>query len=724
MGAVYLVERADGQFEKQAALKLLPMGLDGELARRRFLNERQILARLVHPNIARLLDGGVSVDGTPYFVMDFVDGQRIDRYCEDRALDVHQIVQLVIEVAEGVQFAHRNLIIHRDIKPSNILVEHSGQVRLLDFGIAKVVAAQGDDQPTQTLQRVATAGYASPEMLRGEQMDVTSDVYSLGVVLYLLLTNRLPHDFGELSTSQRILELRRDAPRPAQLLNNKVDRDLGSVVAKALHESPTERYESITGFSEDLQRWLQQKPVLARPTSRWHSLRKFAARNRFAVAASLAMLASLIGFTSFAMYSAERSKAQSKLLAAERDRVNATREFLINIFDGAQLNLKGEEVTATDLLAAGRQRIDEELHEQPALRADMLATMGRVYRVRSDLKTWRSVLADEVSAREALGQQDSQAYFDALTSLSEAEDMNGNMEASGHYAKRMLVLAEANGDAAKLGMAYMRVGRVAHVEGNLNAAEVGYQEALVHFLKAYGPEHEHSSQANLMLGTLRAHQERHAEAYEFFREAQRVRLKLFPGDKGKSTDLYLGLARSLVALERLDEGIEIYRDMIALNSRMYGEDPPYNMYLYSGLSEAWEKRGDFERAIAAREEVSRLVGLHAADGALLALARMGMGRLLRVAGHCSDAMPLLDEALTLFRERLPDHPDRFRAKVYLGDCLAAAGKSPRALALVAEGRDELLAKLGPDHASAIEAQQIYRALASSAPSTDATAQFR
>ena len=192
MGAVYLAERADEQFEQQAALKLLPKSLDTDKARARFLIERQILARLVHDGIARLLDGGVTDDGSPYFVMDYVEGLPIDEFCAEQALSVDERLSLLLDIAEAVQFAHGNLVIHRDLKPSNVLVTDAHRVRLLDFGIAKILQPDGVDAAlTQVTQRPATPAYASPEMLRGEPVDVTTDVYSIGVLMYVLLTGRV-----------------------------------------------------------------------------------------------------------------------------------------------------------------------------------------------------------------------------------------------------------------------------------------------------------------------------------------------------------------------------------------------------------------------------------------------------------------------------------------------------------------------------------------------------
>ena len=276
MGAVYLAERTGGQFEQQAALKLLPTGLDSDQARARFLVERQILARLNHDNIARLLDGGVTDEGIPYFVMDYVEGLPIDEYCFTNRLTVREKLTLILEVARAVQFAHRNLIIHRDLKPNNVLVDAAGHVRLLDFGIAKMLFSDSVNvQLTQETRRPATPAYSSPEMLRGEPVDVTTDVYSIGALTYTLLTGKAPLSFSGLSIAEMYDRAAIDVPDPVSKHDVKMQGDLETIVAKALAKLPEERYESVEALANDLRNFLGGLPVSARPLSALYRARKF-----------------------------------------------------------------------------------------------------------------------------------------------------------------------------------------------------------------------------------------------------------------------------------------------------------------------------------------------------------------------------------------------------------------------------------------------------------------
>jgi serine/threonine protein kinase len=323
MGSVYLAERADGEVEQRVAIKLLRFWSEEPVFQGRFLQERQILATLNHPGIARLLDAGHTAEGQPYLAMDYIDGTPIDRYAE--ALDLHGKLSLFIEVCEAVSYAHRNLIVHRDLKPSNILVDGGGRPKLLDFGIAKILDA-GPDQiraQTQTVERLLTPEYASPEQIRGLVQSTATDVYSLGAVLYKLLTGRSPHALPSETREQTIAAVCKKEPAPASSLNPDLPRDLDFILGKALRKEPDERYPTVEGLAEDLRAFLEWRPVRARSGNAWYRLRKFARRYWAPVAAMVVVIASLsIGF-----YVANRERA-----TAER-RFHQLRRLSNEVFD-------------------------------------------------------------------------------------------------------------------------------------------------------------------------------------------------------------------------------------------------------------------------------------------------------------------------------------------------------------------------------------------------------
>src|SRR5438874_290246 len=281
MGAVYLAERADEQYKKQVAIKLIKRGMDTDLVLRHFRRERQIMADLDHPNISRLFDGGTTKDGLPYFVMEYIEGAPINQYCSAHALSLQERLKLFLQVGAAISYAHRHTVIHRDIKPSNILVTSEGVPKLLDFGIAKILQSGDGAEPfvTMTGVRPMTPEYASPEQVRGEPVTTASDVYSLGVVLYELLTGRSPYLFTSRSPSDVAREITdTEPPRPStacdasfQLANRNLKScatllrgDLDNIVLMALRKDPVRRYETVEKFANDIDRYLQSRPVLAR----------------------------------------------------------------------------------------------------------------------------------------------------------------------------------------------------------------------------------------------------------------------------------------------------------------------------------------------------------------------------------------------------------------------------------------------------------------------------
>ncbi|MGZ5003001.1 MAG: serine/threonine protein kinase, partial [Chthoniobacterales bacterium] len=307
LGAVYLAARADDEYRKQVAIKLVRRGLDTEDILRRFRNERQILAQLDHPNIARLIDGGTTDDGLPYFVMEYVNGQPINGYCDANALSTTERLTLFRKVCSAVTYAHQNLVIHRDLKPSNILVTQEGEPKLLDFGIAKLLSA-GDELFTQTIPalRVMTPEYASPEQIKGDKIMTTSDVYSLGVLLYELLTGQQPYRLKTRTPEQIARAITEQEPeRPSTVLADNQQSEIGNpkslrgdldnIVLMAMRKEPARRYASVGQFSEDVRRHLTGLPVVARKDTVAYRTSKFVNRHRIGVAAAALVLLSLVG---------------------------------------------------------------------------------------------------------------------------------------------------------------------------------------------------------------------------------------------------------------------------------------------------------------------------------------------------------------------------------------------------------------------------------------------
>lgn len=393
MGCVWLAERADGQLKRKIALKLPRMVWADDLATR-MARERDILGALEHPNIARLYDAGVDDKGRPYLALEYVEGQRIDAYCDARCLTIRQRIELFLQVLAAVQYAHVNLVVHRDIKPANVLINQQGAAKLLDFGIARLevdarmLKELGDVAQTST--RAMTPRYASPEQVRGERLSLVSDVYSLGVLLYELLTGRSPYHLR--NDSRAALEIavtegdirppsRAElTPQAAQVrlatvvkLSSALRGDLDAIVMKSLSLDAGTRYLTVQAFGDDLTRWLRGEVILAKRAPAYEVVRKFVLRNRWPVAIASVSFVAVVATAIIAVWQAREARQESR-------RATATRDFLIALFDDANPELRGgKDVTARELLLEGEKRLPAALASEPELQAEVLLSIANVW---------------------------------------------------------------------------------------------------------------------------------------------------------------------------------------------------------------------------------------------------------------------------------------------------------------------------------------------------------
>jgi len=393
MGCVWLAERADGQLKRKIALKLPRMVWADDLATR-MARERDILGALEHPNIARLYDAGVDDKGRPYLALEYVEGQRIDAYCDARCLSIRHRVELFLQVLAAVQYAHVNLVVHRDIKPANVLINQQGAAKLLDFGIARLevdarmLEELGDVAQTST--RAMTPRYASPEQVRGERLSLVSDVYSLGVLLYELLTGRSPYHLRNDSRAALEIAVTEGDIRPpsrAELtpqaaqarlatvgkLSSALRGDLDAIVMKSLSLDANTRYLTVQAFGEDLTRWLRGEVILAKRAPAYEVIRKFVLRNRWPVAIASVSFVAVVATAIIAVWQAREARQESR-------RATATRDFLIALFDDANPELRGgKDVTARELLLEGEKRLPAALASEPELQAEVLLSIANVW---------------------------------------------------------------------------------------------------------------------------------------------------------------------------------------------------------------------------------------------------------------------------------------------------------------------------------------------------------
>lgn len=431
MGQVWLASRADGLYQRRVALKLLRPGLANPGLRLRFTREREILARLEHTHIARLLDAGISADNQPYLALDYVDGEPISDWCARRQLEVRPLVQLFLQVCDAVSHAHANLIVHRDLKPSNILVTPLDEVRLLDFGIAKLLDSADAPEQTRTGARAFTLHYAAPEQIRGEPVSTLTDVYSLGVVLYELLAGTKPYVPKRPSDAQwEEAILASDPVRPSQALLRRADAepdsaqalqrraravagDLDNIVLKALGKRYEHRYASVEAMALDLQRYLEGRPVLARPQRLGYRAGKFLRRHRWPLATALfgaLALSAALGLVAW----------QSRQSLQDAGRAQAMQNFVISLFQDAGDGPEGAPLDVRQLLEAGVERGEVELAQQPVARAGLLGVIARLRLGLGDHAQALELLRRQAALLATVERAPASLQLDAATDLGKA----------------------------------------------------------------------------------------------------------------------------------------------------------------------------------------------------------------------------------------------------------------------------------------------------------------
>jgi eukaryotic-like serine/threonine-protein kinase len=681
MGEVYLAERADAQFEQQVAIKVVHGGALAVSMHSRLKLERQILAQLDHPNIAHLLDGGALPDGSAYLVMEYIDGEAIDVFCDLHCLDINARLKLFQTVCAAVHYAHQNLIVHRDLKPSNILVTGTSVPKLLDFGIAKLLddrqAARHTLAVTQADIRIMTPDHASPEQVRGQVITTSSDVYVLGVLLYKLLCGTSPFFIS----SMRLSEIERaicekDPPPPSQMvsadelpeskliaesrgtstkrLKRALDGDLDNIVLMAMRKEPERRYGSAEQMASDIQRFLEGKPVIARRDTVSYRTSKFVKRHWLPVSAAAAATFMIIAFSvttyeQSVRIAAERDRAAQQRERAERERAPAEEVsgFLVNLFklSDPEEN-RGNQVTARELLDSGAKRLEAGLQNQPETKAALLSTVGAVY--------------------DSLGQ-----FKDALPILDEALHLQGPSHDGSHIGT-LLEVANA------------RIGT-----GNLPGAEPPLQDALHISQSEFGAKSIESGRTLWALGRLRLQQGRFGEAKDLFVQS----LAILQSDDAPQTDissLLDDLAKVYTRAQQWDLAKQTYERALDIDRRVLGDDHPRVAQYLDNLAIVAQNMGDLEQAeILYRDALTRMESAYGERHPETAMTKGNYGLLLQREGRLTEAEPLLRDAVAIRLSLLgPDNYNVGYARVSLamllhdkGDLVASETEFRQALAI-------------------------------------------
>jgi eukaryotic-like serine/threonine-protein kinase len=654
MGSVWLAERSDGYPRRKVALKLPHLGWTPGLAER-VERERDILASLEHPNIARLYDAGLDALGRPYLALEYVDGTPIDRYAAKLALSVRERLVLFLQVAEAVAHAHAHLVVHRDLKPSNILVTGKGEVRLLDFGIAKLllsgeISAEASEL-TNVSGRALTPEYASPEQIRGQAIGTASDVYSLGVVAYELLTGKRPYSLGKagvLGLADAIMAA--NVPLASRSIDDAAIRkqlsgDLDSILNKALKKEPAERYATVAAFADDLRRHLDDTPVLARPDTLRYRARKFVARNALAVAAASAVLLAVLAGSAAALW-------QARMARAEATRADETKNFALSIFRAAETPRGGgAATTAVDLLLAAQRRIATELKDKPDVAVELMTSIGESLASQSKLEQAADLLRKAVDlGRSRVGADDRRTL--------EAESALGTVLLdSGHFDEAIALLTETVKRARRVGASGALIGALVDL-GASQIAKGEYDDgiantrAAVDLVEAGGAGEDKALAASVWL----------THSYALLQAGRpgltAAALRAIELDRAQSDGRMTGntldarnfYARGLAMDGRLREALAIFEPLLDDAIRFYGPDHRNVAIIANGLCRTREDAGYEDAAAAAclqAAEISREAD--AATPFVEAVSLFNAGRAQLAGARWADALTSYDRVLAILK---------------------------------------------------------------------------
>ncbi|MEO5561018.1 MAG: serine/threonine-protein kinase [Dokdonella sp.] len=686
MGSVYLAEREDGDFVQRVALKRVRADFVSAETRARFLRERNFLARLTHPHIAQLHDGGVADDGTPYFTLEYVEGTPITRYCDTHKLDVRGRLRLALQVCAAVTYAHRNLIVHRDLKPSNILVTADGETKLLDFGIAKLVDAEQSHGRTATQSRMMTPEYAAPEQVLGEPITTATDVYAIGVLVYEMLSGRLPYaraDAGAVSWAKAVIEeapesLRGALSRPAPAdsvpaaadgpaatrgttlpaLRRRLRGDLDRIVQRALAKEPEARYPSVEALADDLRAVIDDRAISG--GSRRYRLRKFVHRHWLPLAATAAILLTLIASGAAVVWQARQTAHEARTTLAVKD-------FLFGLFTAVDPHeAKGREVSAHELLDRGAQRIERDRSLDNGQRAEIESTLGRIY-YQLGLFDQANTLQDH--AIRALSENREHALLRLQTEAERADTLveRGDLKTAAALA------AEASGNADALaGVSADKRAQLLHTQGHVALAQRDFvaakrfSDAELALVRDARVAPAVLFNALSMAGSAHWGLSDYDGAEAQFREALAVASHDAAPDDMNVARAQANMGLILQAKSRFAQAQAMYEAVLATYQKVLGPDHPSTLAMHRDLGLSYYHQGLYAQARTTLEQVLAAQRVKFGnEHPALAGTEINLGLVLTDSGDLPAADRVLGEALGIFEKKYGR--DYQGATIALGD---------------------------------------------------------
>ena len=727
MGEVYLAE--DNRLERRVAIKLLKHHLGRENLRRRFLHERKVLAGLTHPNIARLYGGATTAEGRSYLVMEYVEGERLDRYCDTHGVEVSGRLALFRKVCAAVTCAHQNFVVHRDLKPANILVTAEGEPKLLDFGIAKLL----DDDPTVGGDLTVTVGgaltpeYASPEQIKGEPITVATDVYSLGVVLYELLCGQRPYQ----TRSKRPDELARaiceeEPPRPSTVVRQttsatatatwrrQLEGDLDNIVAKALRKEPERRYPSVAAFSEDIRRHCKGLPVTARKDTLSYRTGKFVCRNKVGVAAGMLVVLALVTgliVATWQAHVARQERDRARLSQKQSERLN---NFLQTLLTSADPSKMGKDVKVVQVLDAASQTLDRELADEPALLAQAHQTLSDTYTHLLLGKPAEEHARAALAILHGLYPPDDPVIAQAEFKLTQALTRQNRFAEMEPLLRHVVTVQRRQSppDFPALGKSLGQLGGCLSSLGRLSEAKPILAEAL-NALRKSGQE-KTVAYATVVgqAGSLAYLDRDFGKAAAYMQQALDLSRKLDPNGSTNAT-LENNLANALVRLGRLPEAQALVQQLEQDCKNHLGQNNSVYVLFLMTSSLLDFIRGDYPTVI--RKECEGLPAMAALNfpphGAGVVHSRFLLGLALTRTGHAEEGEPML--RLETGEENLDNsYFDRTfgNRETALGECLVAEKRYAEAQPLLLIGYGDLEKRLGTQNPMTLQASRRLRDL--------------
>lgn len=744
MGVVYRGARADEQYEKIVAVKLLRRGLDTEEMRRRFAHERQILAKIDHPNIARLIDAGTTEDGWPYLVMDYVEGVVITRYCDEHRLSTSARLKLFLSVCSAVAYAHQNLVIHRDIKPANVLVTAEGIPKLLDFGIAKLLNTETDEQGSTVTQLGAmTPEYASPEQVRCEQVTTATDVYSLGVLLYELLTGHRPYRIKSrrpdeivrvicekeptrpslAATSTEVIssdgngqgrtitpeEVSRSRDVSPERLKRSLSGDLDNIVLMALRKEPQRRYASVAQLTDDIQRHIDGLPVAARVDTIWYRSSKFVKRHKVGVAAAAVVLIALAAGLSVALWQARvaaKQRDQAQIQQAKAEHINAFMQEMLSSADPAR---KGRDVRVAEVLDEATLSMEARLADQPAVLTEVRRTIGNTYRSLGLYDKAEPQLRAAFEMNKKLFGERNPATVKSMSDLAYLLRFKGNWKESDALFRRSLeIQRETNPEGSReMAETLILFAETLLQQGQTKSSEPFAQQALEMSNKFLGEQNEIGARALNSLGLIRDYEGNLNGAELNYRKAIEIHRRLPGRPRFELAATLMNLGTNLSTQGKYDdseramvESVQIFRDVLGDSHALYGMSLVHLGRL-NFLKTDYAKAEKVTRQAIAIQERSLPKGHFDFSQSYSML-----GVVLTRAGKAKEAEPYLRQSIEIRKKSLPTgHWLIANTISCLGECMTAQRRYEEAEPMLKEGYEGLKTALGEKHPRTGEAIQ-------------------